>query len=449
MTHAGKTAFRIVLAAIAAVLTLAGTVLVISVFWPISLSVMQPLATTLVSRTLAPLKVEVENLSFTWDPADGSVTFIATGVRLLDQNNKRVGELPYGEADLSLADMLTGRAEIKAVRLEEPRIVLAVDPGEGLSLSVGPYGPPIKQAVLKGVVLERAIAALWNCSIGPPPAVTLRNGAFAFLDQDAAVYLTFAVLDMTLQPRVLGSQVAVTSHMLVGGQRLNFYLAAQQNCRAKSLSLSLFPKAIHPAVLGEVIPGGRLLYPFEVPVSGRLDLSFGPDRSLLGLDFNLTGGAGSLEVASYAARNLSVEGLALVGSYSAALKELTLRKGRFDLEQGSVLLEGRVHRDPAGTRLALRVVFRGGELLRLLPRWFAGLRTALRKALKAEHEAGDVSLSLNGVIDDKNWIDARGSFVVPFADPGEKVKPNEKLRLDFRLDGQISAPRLVVSGQVP
>lgn len=449
MTQVGRAVLKGCLVATALVLAMVSSVLVVSVFWPLPLSFLQSLVSTAISRAVAPLNFAAEEIAFTWDPAGASVTLIASDIRLTGQDGSLIGELPNGEADLRLLGLMTGQAEIEAVRLNEPTIALAADRLRGLRFSVSPYGPAARQPMLKGADFERTIAALWDCTPQALPSVHLQNGVFYFLDQDAAVYLTFAVRDMTLQPRPRGSEVALSSHMLVAGQRLNFDLAARQDCRSRSLALSLFPKDVHPAVLGEVIPGGRLLYPFEMPVSGRLDLRFGPDRQLQGLDFNLTGGAGSLEVASYAARNLSVESLQLIGVYSSEQRELALTRGRFDLAEGSLLLEGRVYRETAGIHLALRVVFRGGELLHLLPRWFAGLRTALRKTLKAEHEAGDVSLTLDGVIDNEDRIDARGSFVVPFAQPGDSAKPDEKLRLDFRLDGQISAPRLVVSGQVP
>lgn len=449
MTRVGKTVLIGFLVAFGLVFALASSLLVVAIFWPLPLSFLQSLVSTMVSRTMAPLSVAADDVAFTWDPASGSITLIASDIRLTDADGALLGELPYGEADVRLVGLLTGQAEIEAIRLQEPTIALAVDSQQGLRLSVSPYGPATKLPMLKGAGFEQTIAALWDCRSQALPAIHLEKGVFFFLDQDAAVYLTFVLRDMELLLQPQGSQVTVSSHLLVAGQRLSFDLAARQDCATKSLTLSLFPQDIHPAVLGEVIPGGRLLYPFEVPVSGRLDMHFGPDRDLQGLDFNLTGGAGSLEVASYAARNLSVDSLQLIGVYSSEERELTLNRGRFDLAQGTMLLEGRVYREVEGIHLALRVDFRGGELLRLLPRWFSGLRTALRKTLKAEHEAGDVSLSLDGVIDNEDRIDAQGSFVVPFGDPGGRIDSKEKLRLDFKLDGQISAPRLVVSGQEP
>ncbi len=449
MRRIAKTLLYGVFAAAALLSTLMMALLVVAIFWPLPLSILQSLASSILSRAVAPLQIAAEDISLTWDPVGGAVTFIATDVQIQDREGNLLGELPSGEVDLALVRLIAGEAMVTALRLDKATLALVDDSAQGLRLSVGPNGSVTSPALLRGPALDQVIGQLWDCSRQALPSVQFTDSAFFFRDQAAAVYLAFALNDMRLEPRPLGGQIALASHLLVAGQRLSFDLAAEQDCATSSLALTLFPKDIHPAVLGEVIPGGRLLYPFEVPVSGRLEMRFGPDRGLKDLDFNLTGGAGSLEVASYAARNLAVESLQLIGSYSSEKRELTLKRGRFDLEEGSMLLEGRVFREAEGVHLTLRAVFRGGELLRLLPRWFAGLRTALRKTLKAEYEAGDVSLSLDGVIDDSERIDARGSFVVPFADHGRSAGPNEKLRLDFRLDGQVSAPRLVVSGQTP
>ncbi len=439
-------AVRVVLGGICLVAMLLAGFLIAALFVPLPLSLLQPLVEARFSRLVAPLDLSAGSLAVTWDPAAATVTLDAEEVLLLDREERVVGNLPRVEVDLSLGELLHGRSEIAAIRLYEAKVALEMEE-KGPRLSVGPYGPATEEAFLSGAGLGEVVSAFWDCRL-VLPEIRLVDGLFFFLDPDAAVNLRFAVENLALRPGAGGSRTSLSSHLLVAGQRLEFDLTAEQDCAAGTLALSLYPKAVNPAILGEIVPGGGQLYPFEIPVSGRFDLDLGPDRNLLGLNFSLEGGAGSLEVASYAASNLAVEGMTLVGSYDALLQTLTLSEGRFELGRGTLLLEGTLRREAGTSWVSLHILFLGDALAQLLPRWFAGLQNALRRAATDE-EIVEIGLDLSGSVDRDHTIAADGSFFL-LAEPDlSESSPGSAGRLDFHLAGHLSEPRLVLTGQSP
>ncbi len=423
--------------------------LVASIFWPIPLPILQPLVESRLSRTIAPLRLSADSLALTLDPSAGSLTLIAEDIRIVDSDGQIVASLPRGEAEVSLAALLQGARAIVAYRLHEAKVALTFEEGAGLRLAVGPYGPASEVPLLGGEAFDKLTDRVWTCALGSFPKVYLDEGLLFVIDQKAAVNLRFAVQDLAFDLQASGSRLTLSSHMLVAGQRLNFNLAADQDCKSQTVAVSILPKGVHPAVLGEVIPGGGLLYPFEVPVSGQIDLRFGAERSLLGLEFDLTGGAGSLEVASYAANNLTVEGFSLIGAYSAAEKRLTLKQGRFDLEDGTLWLGGSIFQQAEQAWLALDVVFLGEALDQLLPRWFAGLQTSLRKALADYDGVPKIGLRLEGSLDRAHFIEAQGRFFLPTQAAPSGGGSQSSFQLDFRLEGRLQEPRLVIPGQTP
>ncbi len=434
-------------AGLAALLVLA--LLVAAIFWPIPLTLLQPLVEARLSRAVAPFSLSAEGMALRWGPGATSLTLIAQEITIRDDGGREVGALPRAEADLPLGDLLRGGPSIAALRLREPKVALIREDGAGWSLALSPFGPAAEQVLFAGPAFESQAEALWSCSRQDLPAIALSDASFYLVDQAAAVNLQFAGLGLTFLPAAQGGRLNLSSHLAVAGQRLAFDLTAEQLCADRSLTLSLIPKAVNPAILGEVVPNGGLLYPFEVPVSGRLDLSFSADRSLESLDFDLNGGEGSLEIASYAARNLVIEGLSLDGSYRVARRYLDLREGRLDLKEGRVLLGGEVTDAGEEARFSLHLVFLGESLANLLPRWFAGLQTALRKATAQPEGLRDVGLTLEGRLDRNGDIDARGRFFHPALPQGGSAPPDAAYALDFRLTGRLTEPALVISGQTP
>ncbi|MEO1065597.1 MAG: hydantoinase B/oxoprolinase family protein, partial [Actinomycetota bacterium] len=124
----------------------------------------------------------------------------------------------------------------------------------------------------------------------------LEDGSFTFSDEASAVHLRAEALDLGFRSSELERHAELDFYLLVGGQRLSFSVEVSRSCVEDEFRVTVFPDAVHPGVLGEIIPGLGFLYPFELPVTGSVAFELDAARELRHVAFELSGGSGTLEL---------------------------------------------------------------------------------------------------------------------------------------------------------
>ncbi len=439
--------------AVVLLLSLAGLLLV-ALYRPLPLSIYRESVAGAFDAWLEPWRLTIEETSWKWDPAGPTVILIGEGLTLFDERGRLLATAPSAKARLPLGSFLTGALDPVEIELSRPEVAVTRAEDRAIQISLGSPETSPDRAVFSPGDLKALAGALSRCEDAPLPEVKVVDGAASYVDPVNAVHLLFADLDASVRREADAVKALMAFDLLVGDQRLDFALEARRDCDTAAVSVALIANEVNPAVLGEVLPGGRILYPFELPISGTVRLQLDRLGRLADLEFELAGGAGSLEVAAYTANNLYVQSLGIAGRYDPHVPRLEFDEAVIDLVEGDVRVEGAIEERQGVLLVALSAQLHGVDLSALVPRWFAGLHAALDGDLPGSTPPEETRLALEArVAPGREEIEASGTIELwGGAEQSALPAPSEgtpQRHLDFRLEGLLTAPQLLVREQEP
>lgn len=429
---------------------------VTAAYRPLPLDLLQSATEERLSRQVAPLRLSAGRLWGQWHPAGPSLTLRAEQLILSDQAGRTLATAPVAEASLSLGALLRGDALFTDMCLERPSFAITRSDDGAVRVGLGLADPALDRLPFAASRLQALGELLFSHGDEdrPLPEMTVEDGVASYRDEATGTWLRFADLNINAKAAAEGPQARLSLVLLVGDQRLGFAAQLRRDPSEGGLMLMLSPDGVRPAILSEVLPGSGYLAPFEVPISGLVKARFDENQALLGLEFDLFGGPGSLEVADYNASNLYVDSLRLRGSYDPRAQRLELTSGTLDLANAKVHFGGSLQESGGRLILALAAQLFGGELSQLMPRWFAGLRGVLNVDEKMQVGSSETHLSLEGSIQpSRRLITVSGTIQLwgaatagEFGDAGDAAPLRS---LGFRLEGPLAAPRLMIKAPEP
>ena len=461
-----KPTVRTALHAAGAVLGILGVVLAVLVWrlssGPISLDFLSPYVKEALHGDGSPYRIDFDHTVLTWGGWRRALDVRITGVRIAEADGRTLVQAPQVSLGLNQAALLRGVIALSSIELIGPQVKLlrrregglglaraggseADDPG---ALAAHLLAPPREDSLLAR--LER---------------VGVADARLTLEDESTGRTLTMREVGLVLAAD--GLEVRINGTLSLGapdGARVGFLVLHHRN-DGRSDVLVTFSR-LNPASLAAFVHGSEeTLSGVRAPLSGKASFGLTRAGAVEEVDFEITGGAGGIELPEVLPAPVPVQRLAAVGTVDAGLSRLKFESFQLDTPGPKFLFNGVVRRDAAGVGVEGRfqaIDLRLDELSGYWPedavsrggrRWIlgnidAGVVTRLDATLAVEPGAfGDRGLGAAAVSGTLAFEDARVHYLRPMP-PVEGVDgvgsfTAESLELELsgaRLSG-VAAPR--------
>lgn len=397
---------------------------------PISLGFLTPFIESAFEGNSAGLKVSVSDTILTWSGIDNDVALQVVGIEARGPDGTLIARLPSAGIDLSLRALFAGQLAPTGVTLAGADVTIRRNADGQVELGFGGAfsGGDDPSAGASSPVAD-ILAVLRR---GPGNSPSLRR-----LERLSLVRSRLVIEDEMTLRRWVGNGVGGELMRMAGGEvRLDFQLVVASEGEQLSLRLggSIPPGADSEARLavefGNLVPalfdaGGRVLGPaagIVMPLSGRVSANLAANGELHGVDFDVTGTRGGLDLPAFFPEGLDLDRIHAAGHYdngSATLNltQVQLRRGAVD-----IAASGSVGFTPAGVAIDLTARLDGLPIDDLATLWPVRLSVNGRRWVTQNIRGGQVS---------------GGVFRLKVPPGGLDVSPSppDMFNADFAIDG--------------
>lgn len=376
-------------------------------------------------------------------------------VRVLAADGEVVGVVPDVELGLTV-DPLGRRFDVREVRIVNAKLRLVRTIGGSFKFDLGHRTDGAAGQILANLLDSIAATPSAATPAGGFPSLVLLRADLTLADEASGALLYSPVSDLRIEPHPRGIRLSGDLALIATGERFGISGAAVFDTRDQTILATLTLDGVRPGALAEMIPDLEFLTPFELPVSGSVELEMNPLLEVSLASFHLAGGAGSLEVSEAVGRNLPVVTAQVRGRFRSDPMRVDLYDAKLGLPSGAQLdLTAVLRKLERGFSLTFDLVAMGTSLRAALPNWFARLESEVAQLAEDGSAEPDVtSLTFDGQGDDGQGggLEGRGSFSYSaFApgsdralDPGETEQRSEQLSGVFLVHGAVLAPNFVV-----
>lgn len=453
---------RTALHAAGAVLGILGVVLAVLIWrlssGPISLDFLSPYVKEALHGDGSPYRVDFDHTVLTWGGWRRALDVRITGVRIAEADGRTLVQAPQVSLGLNQAALLRGVIALSSIELIGPQVKLLRRREGGLGLAgAGGSDADAPGALLAPPREDSLLARLEHVGVA--------DARLTLEDESTGRTLTMREVGLVLAAD--GFEVRVEGALSLGAPddaRVGF-LVLHRRDDGRSDVLVTFSR-LNPASLAAFVHGSEeTLAGVRAPLSGKASFGLTPAGAVEEVDFEITGGAGGIELPEVLPAPVPVRRLEAVGTVDAGLSRLKFESFRLDTPGPSFLFNGVVLRDAAGVGVEGRfqtIDLRFDELSGYWPegavsrgarRWIlgnvdAGVLTRLDATLAIEPGAfEDRGLGAAAVSGTLAFEDARVHYLRPMPPveglDGEGSFTAESLELDLsgaRLSG-VAAPR--------
>ena len=319
---------------------------------PISLGFLSPyVRDALTLGGAGDIGVYLADTILTWAGPSRGLEIRAVDVRFSDADGLEIASIPELSLGLKARALLVGRIVPSTIVVLSPRVRLRRDAEGTVDFGIGNGG------LTENRLIQRLVRELL---LPPDPDAAGELVSLRIRDADV-LFEDFRTGTVWHAPRANfdfardrhGITGLATLDLAIGDRILSFSADTRFDYVRQTVAAMVSFDDLDPRHLAAHSVDLAALAPLGLPLSGTVSFEFAADGSLSPFDFDVTGGAGSLDLGSFFAEALDVDSLRAVGRIprdgkSIAFDELTLQNG-----DARVVLAGRVSTNGEGPELDL------------------------------------------------------------------------------------------------
>ena len=354
---------------------------------PVPLVRLIPAIEERLSDSAAGIAVTIGRLDVVWPSWREAPAVRAAAVRITGSDGRERLTLPAADLGLSVPALLEGRLALGSARIHGARVALRRGSDGQIALTAGGAAPadaPSPAALL-------AAANSGGSPLSFLQTLRLAGATVEVMDPGGGKALAVLLLDATVERADRGLTAHFDAGLVAGGASAR--AAGTLTCSdGGEIAVSATLSGVQPPALAAIDAHLQPLAAVDVPVAGGVSASFGADGRVTGLDFALTGGAGSLAIPGIEGAGLPVRSARLDGDWAAADATLRVDDAEIVLDHGgadgarvtlsgtAVDRGGRAHVDAAvavsGLAVADLVTYWPSDVAANARQWVAGNLTA-------------------------------------------------------------------------
>lgn len=344
-------------------------------------------------------RVDIDQTVAVWAGWRNAIDIRATGVSVTGRDGAPLASVPEVSLGLSLRALAHGklaptsmdalRPSIRVVRLVSGKLAL----GFGDDVGVVPSPPSgeaesPEEAVPPRHVGEGPLGYMIDELLGDPDPsrslgylrrISVLDARIIFEDRLAGTYFRSPAADIVLLRQRDGVVGDAQFALQYDNRGANIRARLDLDRESKAYSASLDFRNIEPAVFAPSLPEIAPLAAIRLPLRGNLTLSGDLDGTIERIGFDVSGGAGMLDIKEFYRAPLAVGGLQLRGSVRDDLRQVVLDEAVVDLDGPTLRASGSFANDETELSLGLSGRLEGMPMADLDRYWPPSLAPAPRK----------------------------------------------------------------------
>ncbi|MHA1571282.1 MAG: YhdP family protein, partial [Alphaproteobacteria bacterium] len=356
---------------------------------PIRLSFLNGLIEQALNPQGSSAQVTLEETVLTWSREQNSLDVQALGVELRDPQGRPLARIPELSVNFSGRALLRGLVAPAGLEIRGPRLRVALG-GEApvLSAADDPNSGGAGRAL--NVLSSLLQPPESNSAAGYLTSVKVINGQLAIRDEkrNLAWDVTDAELEFTRDAAGIRAeaQLTVTADGITG----RFHASAQHTTLRPGLAVQLRFSELEPVLFAHIEPALDILQRIDLPLAGTVDLRLDEAFQLQDLRYNVTAGAGTIDLPELYAEPLILAGAVIRGTIKGALASVQVDSAEIDLGGPTVSLRGSVKTIQDILHLAIDAEVRDVPVDELDSLWPADIGRGARNWITRNLETGNV-----------------------------------------------------------
>ncbi|WP_020592753.1 AsmA-like C-terminal domain-containing protein [Kiloniella laminariae] len=276
------------------------------------------------------LRLDVATTQLAWLPKERAVALQVERVRILDETDRAIAAIPLMGIDLNVGALARGKVVPTGVKIIGPRLNLVRDldgrieigsdrASADTSIAEPRFGDVLPDA-LKNLMAER--------TEGHPLAyldqLQILRARIRVQDKKLGLVFTVPNADMTIRRDKLGLSGELDFLVDVAEEKATLNGAFVYDKDLQIVDLAFQVTGIRPTTLAKLDSGLADLSEVDIPLAASVSTSLNLAGEFGRSHFEISGGPGSIALASLSVPKLPVQGMFLKGSYSKESQKLVV-----------------------------------------------------------------------------------------------------------------------------
>jgi hypothetical protein len=297
---------------------------------PISLGFLTPTVETAINANSAT-KVEIEDTVLAWRQARRTLDVRAIGVTITGPDGRRVAQLPEVAVSLSARGLLRGMIAPTRLDVVGARITLTRTADGGFGLAAGEPAEDDSTSALPLLLAELLQSPDPDRSMGYLQEVSVTEAEIALFDQATGRMWRVPRADVVMTRNETGIKADATLLIDLAGELARVSATALYLAGERQIDVSARTTPFEPATLAAIDPRLAGLSALRMPISGKTQFRLDPAGRLLGLEFDITGTAGTLSEPTHFPADIAIRRLRIRGNATAGFDRIDVVEGVIDL----------------------------------------------------------------------------------------------------------------------
>ena len=260
---------------------------------PISLGFLTPTVQSAINAG-SSTKVEIEETVLAWRQARRSLDVRAIGVAITGPDGRRVAQLPEIAVSLSARGLMRGMIAPTRLDVVGARITLTRTTDGGFGLGTGEPSEDDSTSALPLLLAELLQPPDPERSMGYLQEVSVTEAEIALFDQATGRNWRVPRADVVMTRDDAGIRAEASLVVDLAGELTRVTATALYLAGERQIDVSARTTPFEPATLAAIDPRLASLSVLRMPISGKTQFRLDPAGRLLGLEFDITGTAGTL-----------------------------------------------------------------------------------------------------------------------------------------------------------
>lgn len=319
---------------------------------PITLSFLNPYIMEALSPDAGGFRVEVEGTVLTWVGWDRTFDIRALGVRAIGEGEIELARVPEIALRLNIGALTRGLVAPTQLEVMGARLRVVRDADGGIEFGVGEGGRSF-QSILLEIRARLAAGPDGDSALSYLKTVRIVDGELTIDDRKTGMLWRATLARMALERDARGVRGDADLDLVVGDQAPRFRLDGLYDVREGTIEVGAGFDQVKPAAFARVMPELERLGIADLPFGGQFRIRMDGNGRMLAGGFNLSSGAGTVELPGLYPKGLPVTMVQASGRVFDGLGRITIENLLVDL--GGPTLVATAELEPAGAESRLQI----------------------------------------------------------------------------------------------
>ena len=300
---------------------------------PISLGFLTPTIESAINATTAT-KIDIDDTVLAWRDARRTLDVSVIGVTIYGPDGRRVAQLPEVAVSLSARALLRGMIAPTRLDVVRPKITLTRAADGSFGLATGEAAEPEEAnstSALPLLLAELLEPPASGRSMGYLQEVSVTEAEATLYDQATGRLWRAPRADVVMRRDEAGIKADATLLVDVAGELTRVTATALYLADERQIDVSARTTPFQPATLAAIDQRLGALSALRLPISGKTQFRIDPAGRLLGLEFDITGTAGTLSEPAHFTSDIAIRRLRIRGNATAGFDRVDVVEGVLDL----------------------------------------------------------------------------------------------------------------------